>query len=160
MRKVSIVALVALAHVFTGCSQNDFRAPISTPLAPSALPGPPAPAPISLIVFRDPATGFSTSDVNDVHGQIVRFNTADELIWVSGEMRFPEFLANGNLIGYHHRADTFFQIRFGTKEGRRAAFITWPGDRPNGSAPTILDLWVDERGDLKVADTDVLVPGP
>jgi len=29
----------------------------------------------------------------------------------------------------------------------------------NGLAPTILDLWVDERGDLKIVETTVPVPG-
>ena len=158
MRKVSVAAFVAIVCLVTGCDDS----PPSMPLAPSALPAPPATPPqppaVSLVRFTDPASGFSTSDVHDVQGQIVHFSTADELIWVADGTRFAEFLTNGNLIGYHHRADTFFQIRFGTRDGRQAAFITWP-DRPGRSVPTILDLWVDETKNLKVADTDVPVPG-
>ena len=65
----------------------------------------------------------------------------------------------GNLIAYHHKTEWFFQVRFGTKDGERRAYLTWPDDRLNGFVPTILDLWVDERGDLKIAETSVPVPG-
>jgi hypothetical protein len=83
----------------------------------------------------------------------------DELIWVANDTRFPEFIVDGNFIAYHHKADKFMQVCFGTKDGERRAYLTWPNDRLNGFAPTILDLWVDERGDLKIAETSVPVPG-
>jgi hypothetical protein len=109
--------------------------------------------PVELAVFTDSGTGFSTSDVYDVHDQIVRFNTADELIWSATDARFAEFIAEGTFIAYHHKGEHFFQVRFGTRNGTRLAYLSWPDDRR-----TIVDLWVDERGDLKMAETTVPVP--
>jgi hypothetical protein len=44
-------------------------------------------------------------------------------------------------------------VRFGTRDSQRRAYLSWPDDRR-----TIVDLWVDERGDLKIAETSVPVP--
>jgi hypothetical protein len=109
---------------------------------------------VELAVFTDSMTEFSTSDVHDVQEQIVRFNTADELIWIVNDARFAEFIVDGLFISYHHKADKFFQVRFGTRDGKRRAYLSWPDDRW-----TIVDLSVDERGDLKIAETTVPVPG-
>jgi hypothetical protein len=65
-----------------------------------------------------------------------QFDTAGELIWTADGARFPEYLVDGNFIAYHHAADRFFEIRFGTRGGERAG-----------------------RGDLVIAESDVPVPG-
>jgi hypothetical protein len=88
-----------------------------------------------------------------------QFDTAGELIWTADGARFPEYLVDGNFIAYHHAADRFFEIRFGTRGGERAAYLTWTDDRLRGAAATILDLCVDGRGDLVIAESDVPVPG-
>ena len=150
------IVFLVLAHGLIGCGSGS---PGALPAAPSPLPQSspspaPQPAPIQLAVFTDPISGFSTSDVRDVQGQIVRFNTADELIWTADGTRFPEFIVDGNFIAYHHKADKFFQVRFGTKDGERRAYLS--GLR--GTPATILDLSVDGRGDLIIGDTSVPVP--
>jgi hypothetical protein len=158
MQTLTVIVVVALAYVCTGCNGPRESPGPSQPLAPSPaapVPSPPAPPPLGpggLVLFTDPASGFSTSDVYDAQEQIVRF-TADTLIWAADGRHFPEWLPEGNFIGYHHRAEWFFQIRFGTKDGRRGAYLT-----PIGRA-TVSDLWVNEKGILEIAQTDVPVPG-
>ena len=155
------IALLLLAQGLAGCGRSDsptapsLPPPVAQPPAQPPVAPPPA---IQLAVFTDPASGFSTSDVRDVHEQIVRFNTGDELIWTADDTRFPEFIADGNFIAYHHREDKLWQVRFGTKDGERRAYLTSTDDRLNGTAATLLDLWVDERGDLIIAETSVPVP--
>ena len=161
MKTSSGIVIVLFGQVLVGCGGSDFALP---PLAPTAVlqPAPsPAPQPIPTrwAVFTDPATGFSTSDVHDVQDDVIRVNTANELVWTADGTRFPEFIAAGNFIAYHHATDRFFQIRFGTKAGERRAYVTWPDDRLGEAAVTLLDVWVDGRGDLKVTETDVGVPG-
>lgn len=162
MRLSKLVILLVVSPALNGCGGAGFSAiPLapSTVLQPMASPGPP-PGPSQLAVFTDPATGFSTADVHDVQDEVVRVNTANELIWTADGTRFPEFIAAGNFIAYHHITDRFFQIRFGTKDGERRAYLTWPDDQLRGAPATILDVWVDGRGDLKVAASDVPVPAP
>lgn len=156
MRTSAGIVLLVLGQGLAGCAGSDS---LPVPSAPSPVlqitPTPaPQPRPVELAVFTDSRTGFSTSDVHDVQEQIVRFNTVDELIWVADDTRFAEFIVDGNFIAYHHKADKFFQVRFGTRDGERRAYLSWPDDRL-----TIVDLWVDERGDLKIAETGVPVPG-
>ena len=156
------IVLLMLILGLVGCAGSDSlpSAPTSISQGPPTAPPPPArpptppPAPIVLAVFTDPPTGFSTSDVYDVQEQLVRFNTAGELIWVADDRRFPEFIANGNFIDYHHKGDHFMQIRLGTKDGQRRAYLSWPDHRS-----TIVDLWLDDRGVLRIEETSVRVPG-
>ena len=162
MRAWTAIGFLLLGYGQAGC---DAVSPSSSPVAASPLPSPvvqsppaPAPRPTEFAVFTDQTTGFSTSDVHDIDGQIMRFNTADEMIWVATDARFPEFIAQGNFIAYHHRGEWFFQIRFGSRDGGPRAYLTWPDRILNGRTPTILDAWVDERGDLKLAETGVAVP--
>lgn len=154
-----VIVLLVVAPALAGCDDG-FALP-SAPSPPLAAPLVSAPVPpaIRLAVFTDPASGFSTSDVRDVQDQLVRFNSADELIWVASDTRFPEYLVDGNSIGYHHSNDTFFQVRFGSTGGERRAYLTRPDSYLRGAAATILDLSVDARGDLIVADTNVPIPG-
>src|SRR5215468_5550834 len=63
------VGLVSCGLV--GCSNPAARAP-SAPSAPSGASQPPLP---TLVVFKDPLTGLSTSDVRDARGHIVQFTT-------------------------------------------------------------------------------------
>jgi hypothetical protein len=168
MRMSTLLVLLVVAQTLSDC---DDRGPLPVPLAPSTVlqptPSPPPqppptpalpPGPIQLAIFTDPATRFSTSDVHDVHEEVICVNTANELIWVADGTRFQGFIPEGNFIAYHHVTEHFFQIRFGTNDGQRRAYVTWPDDRLRGAPATILDLWVDGHGDLKVAETNVTVP--
>jgi hypothetical protein len=153
-------AVIMLALGLAGCG-----GPSSVPTAPSPVlssaspsPSPPQATPIQLVVFKDPASEFSISEVRDVQEQIVRFNTADELIWTADGTPFPEYFADGNLIAYHHKADKFFQVRFGTKDGERRAYLTSTDDSLRGAPATILDIDV-ASGRLTFIGTNVPVPG-
>jgi hypothetical protein len=147
------IVLLMLAQVLAGCGGGGSAL---TPSAPS--PAPP-PAPIRLAVFTDSASGFSTSDVRDVHDQIVRFNTASELIWTADETRFPGYRVNGNLVT-GPGLDDYFQIRFGTNHGEPRAYLGWSDDFCHcpGYPATIIDLEV-VGGRLIVTATNVPVPG-
>lgn len=157
MRMTSGIVLLVLGQGLAGCGGGRS---LAIPSAPSQVTPAPVPSPgqVGLAVFSDSATGFSTSDVHDAQDQIVRFE-ADELILAAIGARFQEFIVDGNFIDYHHKGETFLQIRFGTTNGERRAYVTWPDERLNGRPPAVLDLWVDERGDLKITDTLVPVPG-
>jgi hypothetical protein len=72
--------------------------------------------------------------------------------------RFPEYIVAGNLIAYHHKTETFFQVRIGTKDGERRAYLTATDDRLGGAAATILDIEV-VGGQLVFTGTNVPVPG-
>ena len=121
---------------------------------PVVLPGSAA------VLFTDPASGYSTTDVFDAHEQVVKFS-ATELLWPANGARFPEFFPDGNLIGCHHQKDYCVQVRFGTKNGRRAAYITWTDDgyRKRGTPVTVIDVDVVD-GRLVLADSTPPVPLP
>ena len=105
-------------------------------------------APPVLAVFSDPS-GFMTSDVRDVQGQIVRFDTANNaLIWVADGRSFAGYPVSGVFI----RADNAFQVRFGTEGGERRAYFTEVGP------DTICDINV-VNGQLVILPTNVRVPG-
>jgi hypothetical protein len=156
MSRGTFVLLLALSLV--GCSGSTLAPALS---APTSRPVPqPSPQPaIELVVFNDRASGFSTSDVRDAQEQIVSFNTSDELIWTADGRRFPEYIVDGTFIAYHHKADRFFQVRFGTKGGERRAYLTSTDDRLSGMPATVLDLSVDGRGTLIITETNLPVPG-
>ena len=80
-------------------------------------------------------------------------------IWTADGTHFPEFIVDGTLIAYHHKADTLFQVRFGTVAGERRAYLTWTDDRLHGAAATVLDVSVDGRGDLVAIETSLRLPG-
>lgn len=159
MRISGAAILLVLALGLAGCGGLSSVPPAPSPIPQAAPPPAPPSTPIQLAVFTDPASVFSTSDVRDVQEQIVRFNTADELIWTADGTRFSEYIVDGNLIAYHHKRDTLFQVRFGTTKGERRAYLTWTDDRLRGAPVTLLDLSVDGWGDLTIEETDVPVPG-
>jgi len=92
-------------------------------------------------VFTDWTSGFSTSDVRDVHEQIVQFNSATELIWISDRTRFTPYRVTDSLIR-GPGTDDWFQIRFGTKNGERRAYLGWDDGWCHcpGAPATIVDL--------------------
>ena len=105
------------------------------------------------MVFRDSASTFTTSDVRDQQDQIVRFNTADELIWTDGS-RFPGYRAIGNYL----RFDSYFEVVFITKDGERRAYLTVHGHGP-GFPNTVCDVDV-VGGRLVITETNVPLCSP
>jgi hypothetical protein len=112
------------------------------------------------VLFTDPVSGYSTNDVFDAQEHVVRFS-GTELLWAADGTRFPEFFPDGNLIGCHHQKDYCLQVRFGTKNGRRAAYITWTDDgyRVRGAPVTVIDVDVVD-GRLVLVDSTPPVPLP
>ncbi len=159
----NVFLFLALAQGLVGCG-GPGSLPAPSSLAPSAPSPVPQPIPISLVVFTDPASGLSTSDVRDVQDQIVQFNSAGELIWTADGTRFPGYRAvpnraSPNLIRGPRR-DDYFQVHFGTKNGERRAYFGWDVDACHceGSPITIVDVEV-VAGQLVITATGVTVPG-
>jgi hypothetical protein len=153
------IVLLGLVQGLAGCGTSGSPAAPSAPPAPSPVAPPTA---IQLVVFTDVASGFSTSEVRDVDDQILHFSTAPALIWTDGRS-FSGYAANGASVAADSVcASCFFLIRFGTRDGERRAYLTWPDLEQHGRAdhpaPTILDIEVD-GGTVVVTDTSVRVPG-
>ena len=146
MRKTQTIAvLLALAYGLAGCGA------FTSPAGPSAAPS----TALDFAVFVDRESGMSTVDVRDVHEQIVRFNTAGELVWTATGARFPGFLADGAVVTAGKVCpECYFLVRFGTRDGERHPYLTWSGDPAPGRPVTILDVDV-VGGQLVVLDTDV-----
>ena len=145
------IVLLVLAVQLTGCGGTP------SPLAPSAptVPTPiPQPTPTSLVVFVDPASAFSTSDVRDVQEQIVQFNTAGELIWTADGTRFPGYRATGNFV----RPDGNFEVVFVTRNGERRAYFTVHGHGPT-DPNRVCDIEV-VGGQLFITETSVPLCSP
>jgi hypothetical protein len=106
---------------------------------------------VVLAVFADPSSSFSTSDVRDSGGQIIRFDTAsNSMIWALDGRMFAGYPV---LDGYFIRADKFFQVRFGTQDGERRAYFT------EAERGTICDVVV--TGVLvQIFPTNLTVPNP
>jgi hypothetical protein len=137
--KASIVVMLMVA--MPACSDS--------PSTPTPTPPTPTPVPVQLAVFTDSATGFSTSDVRDVQGQIVRFNRVNNsLIWAADGWSFPGYPVDGNFLN----SDRSFQVRFGTEDGERRAYFT------ETVPATICDIEV-VGSSLLISPTSVPVPG-
>jgi hypothetical protein len=137
--KTTVLTLraLALATLLVGmgaCSDDD---------SPTA---PPTPT-LTLATFMDPMGGFSTSDVRDSEGDVVRFTTDGRLVWPPTMATFNGFPVSGNLIG----PTQGFEIRFGTESGQRRAYFVERG--PN----TICDIDV-VNGMINVSPTSRTVP--
>jgi hypothetical protein len=155
------IVLLVLAQALAGCGGSDSSsAPLAPSVVPQLAPSPaPQPTPIQLAVFTDPASGFSTSDVRDVQEQVVRVNTANELIWTADATHFSGYRVNGNQIRGPGR-DDWFQVRFGTKNGEQRAYLGWSDDWCHcpGYPATIADIEV-VNGQLVITATERLAPG-
>lgn len=102
----------------------------------------------SLVVFSDPNSSLRTNDVYDVDDEIVHFDpAANALVWVATGASFPGYPVNENLIG----VTGFFQVRFGTVDGKRRAYFT------ESAAGTICNITVT-NGSLAIFATNVTVP--
>lgn len=101
----------------------------------------------NLVVFQDPDSDFSTTDVMDIDREIVRLDGArEELIWIADGTTAGGWDINGNLLG-----NGFFTVAFGTENGQRGAYFT------ETATATICDIRVD-NGNILISPTTVLVP--
>ena len=161
------LALV-LALGLAGCDASPVSPTPSSPTAPSPTePSLPAPSPVSaaptLIVFAEPGTGFSTSELRDVQEQVLQINTANELIWTADATKLPGYRVENQgypsapyIVGKICAEGCAFEVRFGTKDGERRAYLT--ADYGHDNPGTIVDVEVSS-GALVVTRTSVFVPG-
>ena len=145
LTKASIVVLLMVA--MPACSDSPTTP--TPPPSPTQAPPPTEPPPVQLAMFTDSATGFSTSDVRDVEGEIVRFNRANNaLIWAADGRSFPGYPVDGNFLGSGRN----FQVRFGTEDGERRAYFT------ETVPATLCDIEIVGSA-LLISPTNVTVPG-
>ena len=150
------IALCALSLVVTSCAARDTA---SAPTAPSAPVSPTTPS--TLVVFTDPLTGLSTSDVRDARDHIVQFTTANELLWIDGtrvpghQVGGPGHPMTGN-VSPEASCQCWLVVRFGAADGERRAYMT--ADVGHSNPGTVVDLEI-EGSALVVSWTDLFPPG-
>jgi hypothetical protein len=148
-RFATAIGLLMLAAI-SGCGDS------LPPTAPNPTPPPPAPtlpSASTLKVFTD-SSGFSTSDLRDAQDQIVRFNTANELIWAADDTRIPGFkvmtlnFATGpcylaSIPRTTCSTGCSFEVRFGAKDGERRAYLTvdYIHDNPSSTWSSLVARW-------------------
>ncbi len=165
---MAIRALTGVFLVFaTALAGCDGENPIRGPVAPSpaeTLTSGPSPTP-SLRAFVESSTGFSTTDVRDADDQVIRINSANELIWTPDGTRLKGYSVK--TIQGSHGVVTFiegsicdacyaFEVRFGTANGERRAYLTV--DYGHDNPGTLVDVEL-AGGRLVVRATDVFAPG-
>jgi hypothetical protein len=144
MRMSAGIVFLVLAQGLAGCSGSESPA---APSAPSLVQPPVPPPSIQLVVFTDPLTGLTTSDVGDLHSQIVRFDSAGDLIWAADDTHFPRFP-----LGYGYERGAF-EVLFGTENGERRAYLTFSPDYWHYPPPA-------SRVDLEVMDGKLVIRHP
>ena len=111
-----------------------------------------------LTTFRDQRSGFSTTDVRDLNGNVVQFDKRGELIWKVDGRHFPGFFTTAGSLSIDGFVATgnWFIVVFAGNEGE-TAYLTGVDDE--GLNPgTLVDLSLD--GDrVIVGRTNVFPPG-
>jgi hypothetical protein len=153
--RLTLVCVGMLIQGLVGCGRSDSP---PTPSAPSAISQPNAGV---LVVFKDPLTGLSISNVRDAQDHIVQFTTAGELIWTADGTRLPGHSVSGP--GYQGRdpagepsCQCWLVVRFGTSNGERRAYLTADYIHFNPRTAVALEI---TGGALNVRRTDVFLPG-
>jgi hypothetical protein len=155
------IVFLLLVQGLAGCDNSRS----STPAAPSPTLQPVSPPGSinGLIVFTELASGFSTTDLRDAHDRIVQFNTAGELIWTVNGTHLPGFQVDKTsypgssfISGRICPEGCSFEVRFGTKDGERRAYLTV--DYGHSNTGTLVDVDV-AGGTLVVTQTKMYAPG-
>jgi hypothetical protein len=150
--------LLTLLTALAGCDSP-------APSTPSPVPSPAPTAAPTLVVFTELTTGFATSDLRDAQDQIVQFTSANELIWAADGTRLPGYRTNSFISrGHRHQfiegkicaAGCAFEVRFGTADGDRRAYLTV--DYGHDNPGTVVDVEV-AGSELLVVQTDEYPPG-
>lgn len=140
-----IAAALLVTHGLLGCSSPASSASSSapSPLSPSSpslpsITSPPNPG--SLVLFKDPLTGVSTSDVRDAQDHVVQFTTSRDLIWVDGT-HLPGHDAGQSdqrLQTVEPSCQCWLVVRFGAMNGQRRAYLT--ADVGHSNPGTLVEL--------------------
>jgi hypothetical protein len=127
-----------------------------------------------LLVFNEPATGFSTSDLYDAHDRIVQFTKSGDLVWMADGTHLPGFSLRPDSASWPPPTYLIlsptpttdgcegppcvfsFSVRFGARDGVRRAYLTIDYDLYNPG--TLVDVEV-VNGELVVTRTSAYAPG-
>lgn len=102
---------------------------------------------VDFVVFQDPDSEFSTTDVMDIDAEIVRFDDANgQIIWAEDGTTEDGWSIAGNLL-----RGGLFTVAFGTENGQRGAYFT------ETATATICDIRVD-NGNILISATSTPVP--
>jgi hypothetical protein len=150
----ALIGLSLIVQILAGCGRSDTR----PPSAPSVVRQPV----IATIVFKDPLTGLSTSDVRDAQNDVVQFNTAGELVWTADGTHLAGHYVQGP--GYQSSLSIagelscacWLVVRFGASDGERRAYLTADYGHFNPGTLVALDI---AGGALTVTATDTFPPG-
>jgi hypothetical protein len=157
--------VLVFALGLTGC---EGASPVSPTIDAALSPSPstaPSPSPVAatptLIVFTERGTGFSTSEVRDVQEQVIQINTANELIWAADGTRLPGYRVESYsgasyIVGKICAEGCAFEVRFGTRNGERRAYLT--ADYGHDNPGTLVDVEFS-GGALVVTRTNTFLPG-
>ena len=153
------ILLLALLPALTACGESSPAAPSQPPPVQVRV----APTPFE---FIEDGTGFRTFDLRDAQNQIVQVNSNGELIWTADGTRLPGYRATSHqfqdgrryyfIEGKICEAGCEFEVRFGTEDGERRAYLTV--DYGHDNPGTVVDVEV-VGGALQVTQTDVYPPG-
>jgi hypothetical protein len=155
MRKLATVVLLVCVHALAACGPNGSSASLFGPSA--GVPSVAQPVGPTLRQFAEPGTGFSTTSLYDAHDHIVQFNTASELIWVADGTRIPGFpVVDRTYINAEKICACWFEVRFGTKDGERRAYLT--ADYGHYNPATLVGLEL-VGGTLVMTQSDLFPPG-
>jgi len=162
-KSLAVIAALIVATGLIGCDSPSARVP-SAPSPPSASVregvAVSQPNTGALVVFRDPLTGLSTSDVRDGRGHVVQFTTGGDLVWTDGTL-----LHGHQADGPGHRVNTggpeascqcWLVVRFGSAAGERRAYMT--ADVGHSNPGTVVELET-EGSALLVSWTGTFPPG-
>ena len=169
------IFLIVLAQGIVGCgsSRTVSTTSPSAPSPPSPLSAPQsavatANSPATLVVFREPATGFSTTDLRDAHDRIIQLTSNGDLIWTPDGTRIPGYEVSSDssywgpptyFIGLKAQICVHFcafSVRFGASNGERRAYMTI--DYGHDNPGTLVDVEVRD-GALVVSQTALFTPG-
>lgn len=161
---LQICLVLVLVSGLIGCdSSRSPTAPSLPPAGPQATPPIVPPATVSLVTFTERGSGFSTTDVRDARDQIVQFNTAGELIWTADGSRLPGYRVDACcypgvsfIVGSSCAEGCALEVRFGTKDGERRAYLT--ADYGHDNPGTLVELAI--VGDvIRATRTSTFPPG-
>lgn len=151
--RIQAAFVIVIAQWLAGCD-GSYSPPTAPSSCSSANPG------VSLVAFRDSASGFTTSDLRDAEDEVVQFSTAGELVLPATNTRLPGFRRlsgpeqgiEGNICGPY----CAFVVRFGVKDGEHRAYLTI--DYGHDNPGTLVNVAV-ANGVLFMTQTDLYPPG-
>ena len=132
MRSACAVLLLCLVAA-ASCRDRGFAGP-----TPPTSPTPPLGTMNGLMLFTEGASGFATSDVRDAQDQVIQFSVTRDLIWAADGRRFSGYPVSGIYVNAEKLCACWFEVRFGTVNGERRAYLT--ADYGHDNPGTLLDI--------------------